>query len=209
MKTFLYSIHRLDFELSKIKFFFNHLPLDKYLDGKYRKRRYSKINYHHRHWRLLTPTSFTQSSEYNPYLGDVERKYDPLQGEVIEAKEFIAILDIFKELTLNFTNKPTDPFDVGVHFIRIECGADVEGLPVPEGIHRDGFKSVMILCVSRNNIQGGVSQIYKSKAEMPILEYVLEESEFIFLNDKILYHNATPIETEGGKGYRDAIVITH
>jgi hypothetical protein len=95
-----------------------------------------------------------------------------------------------------------------VHQIRVEVNND-SVTPVPEGIHQDGYNYVGIMCVSRNNIQGGVNKIYTLDEE-EIYNKVLDEGEMIIMNDRKVKHYVSNITRKDSlmKGYRDILVMT-
>ena len=49
--------------------------------------------------------------------------------------------------------------EVGFHQLRIKCGKDFVGYPVPEGWHKDGFDYVILVNFGSKNIKGGVTRI--------------------------------------------------
>ena len=103
-----------------------------------------------------------------------------------------------------------------VHQIRVECNENNVN-PIPEGIHKDGYEFVGIYCVSRENIEGGVTQLYDNDMNH-ILTCVLEQNQGIIINDTKYYHSITPIfsnfinnnltEEVSNTTYRDIFVIT-
>ena len=81
-----------------------------------------------------------------------------------------------------------------------------------EGIHQDGADYIISACVlNRYNISGGYSSIYDTNKKL-IQSYLLQGNDFIFQDDKKLYHYVTPIQYIARdsyieQGYRDIIGI--
>ena len=103
-------------------------------------------------------------------------------------------------------------YKFGIHFLRIKCGNNFVGYPVPEGWHKDGFDFVITLNVTSANIKGGTTRL---KTNMNLdkkddFAEFLKKGEFIFFNDNKYNHYTDPItiDKEKKKSYRDTIVIT-
>lgn len=186
---------------------FNDLPDDKYLKYQvknYRQRRFSQFIYKNGKFNEIIDTKFTQSLNQNRYLGGVNRKYSPIKKLV--NSEFIKILK--KNFLFILESKS---LHIGLHQIRIKCGKNFVGYPVPEGWHRDGFDFVAIVNIKSKNIAGGISRIRSSVSQnSDNYSCFLKTGEFIFFNDRKFYHYADPINISKNtsNGYRDTLVIT-
>lgn len=96
--------------------------------------------------------------------------------------------------------------DISVHQVRLISYLNKISDNAPEGIHRDGADYIVsALILNKNNILNGKSIIYdqdKNKLD----EYQLELGEFIFQEDKNLWHDITPILADNDYfGYRDIL----
>jgi hypothetical protein len=194
-------------EVGLFKNFFEEMPYDPYVEGDFRKRRYSTIRYdHYGKYEFLPHKKFIQSSDVNDLLGDVEREYEELEEDLVFSDDFKEVVDTFVKLS------GINPYitQIGVHQIRIMCSDDIKGEPAPEGRHQDGFDYIGIFCAERHNVDGGVSEIFANKDdEEPIIEKVLAEHELLIVNDREVFHNATGIQPNSDKpGYRDVFVFT-
>lgn len=96
---------------------------------------------------------------------------------------------------------------VNCHLIRTHAKDDIEGVPVPEGVHQDGVNFLIMGSVSRESINGGVSYVYQAKNADPIFETVLTPGEAIIIDDTQLFHMASPIVATDGEGHRDMILM--
>ena len=91
--------------------------------------------------------------------GDIKKsdKIQPIKKDVINT-----FIHITKELIYFLPNRTQQKADVGLHQIRITCGDDYVGYPVPEGWHKDGCNYVAIITLNYDNIVGGISRIRKN-----------------------------------------------
>ncbi|WED25929.1 2OG-Fe dioxygenase family protein [Vibrio sp. DW001] len=187
--------------------YFDDLPADKYVDSDHRYRSYAQFQAGNTGLVRLPHSTFTQSSEFNRVVGDVERDFAEMDNEMVQTPCFQHILKSFMQRT--GTDK--DNSVVHVHQIRVTCKSDATSAPAPEGIHQDGYRFVGIFCVQRKNIAGGFTQIFVSPVEQhPHLNTVLEENQFVILNDSRFFHHISEtLSSEAGeKGVRDVFVFT-
>lgn len=200
------ALHKVNsVDLKGLEQFFTNLPADPYLKGDYRFRRLSRFTVAAGSLVKLPHDYLYQSKKYNPLLGDVKREYSELEDGLIELGGFQKLFFSFIELC-QLNPKGTE---IAVHQIRTTCSPDNYGNPAPEGIHRDGVDFVGIFCVSRNNIEGGETHLYKTKKEPPVLNKILEPGEMLVVNDHKLSHFTTPIKpTASDLGTRDVFVFT-
>ena len=188
---------------------FNKLPPDTNEKSKgffFRFRKFSKLNYIKRKFIIDPGSNFYQKRKMNRSAGGKLRKFANLDKKILSKisrlidKNFIIFLD---------TNKN---YKFGIHFLRIKCGNNFVGYPVPEGWHKDGFDFVITLNVTSSNIKGGTTRL---KTNMNLdkkddFAEFLKKGEFIFFNDNKYNHYTDPItiDKEKKKSYRDTIVIT-
>jgi len=66
-----------------------------------------------------------------------------------------------------------------------------------------------MLCVSRNNIIGGVSSVYGRNGAI-IFTGIVEPGEMLLIDDAELWHDASPIRRmdDSRPGHRDILIIT-
>jgi len=184
--------------------FFQDLPVDPYMRGKYRSRRLSRFTFSGDKLIKLPHGHLFQSKNYNPLSGDIKREFAELDDALVE-------LDIFKNLILAFTNscKLHPEAEIGIHQIRTTCSPNNLGNPAPEGIHQDGTDFIGIFSVGRDNIQGGETHLYAGKKEKPVFNKILQPGELIVVNDHDFFHFTTPIKPEiPALGSRDVFVLT-
>jgi len=195
--------------LNGIKNSFNSLPEDEYLkfvNRNFRNRRFSKIIHFKNKFFFTQNTIFKQNKIQNRYLGGIRRKYQPIKTNIIKK------INIFIKDNFNFLIDKKK-IELGYHQIRITCGEDYVGYPVPEGWHKDGFDYVALINFASKNILGGISRIRNEigkKDDVDNYSCFLNSGEFLFFSDKEFYHFTDPIIVNSGKkkGYRDTIVVT-
>lgn len=186
---------------------FEGLSPDPYLESNCRFRAFSQYKNVNGQFEKLNNNSFTQSSDVNRLIGDVERKFEHISAEMDQHPQFQELLSTFAQRTnVNTFEKP-----IGVHQIRVICSNDQSGSPAPEGIHQDGFDYVGIFCVKRDNISGAYTQVFSSPVDQhPHMSTTIEENQFIILNDRHFYHYVTetlPYDSSRD-GVRDVFVFT-
>ncbi len=194
------SINTTDFQP-----FFENLPIDPYIKGKYRSRRLSRFIVSRDKLVKLPRGYLLQSREYNPLLGGIKREFAELDNALIE-------LDIFKHLIFAFCDscQLDREAEIDVHQIRTTCSPNNLGNPAPEGIHRDGSDFIGIFSAGRHNIKGGATHLYAAKKEKPVFNKVLQPGEIILVNEHQFFHFTTPIKPQNpGLGTRDVFVINY
>ncbi len=184
---------------------FDHLPVDPYIQGAFRRRRFSRFTGAPTHLHRLEHKYFIQSSKINKLAGDIKRDFPELEDNLKDLPEFQRIVEAFVDFS------KIDPMvtEMGVHQIRIVASKNEQGEPAPEGIHQDGFDFVGIFCIKRDGITGGETHLYRDKEAAPIFDKVLQPGEFVMVNDRTLYHYASAVApTSDADGVRDVFVIT-
>jgi hypothetical protein len=100
-------------------------------------------------------------------------------------------------------------YAVGFNMIRVVADDDRMGSPAP-GLHQDGYEFSCHIAITRSNAAGGTSILATAKQpEAVILEYTLQDREFVFFNDTRLYHTATPVTCRIGgiPAHRDMVIL--
>jgi len=193
---------------------FNSLPNTNHLDGKYRLRRFGRVELRTTFWNCqqeievesLNETEFTQSEEFNKHQGGMLRKFEGIEKEVLDSKGLKEML-----LTFKTANDLPDGQHVDIHQMRvIPCEEEFgEFTPVsPEGVHQDGFSHIAMIGVARHNINGGELLAYNTQDSSPFMVYKLLAGEMLMLDDSRLWHNATPISrVSEGEAFGDWFIF--
>ena len=196
----------------------NFLEQDQYMldQGKYRYRKHTVFSASSLDLYPIIPQKnkpHFQHINYNELNGGIERWYKPIDKEVLINPCFyyqlLYPLKIFNALEKNNIEENFFEWYIEAHQFRIYAKNE-EGKPTPEGIHRDGVSYVYISMVQKKNIYGGVSRIFDNKKDI-IKKVEMEKTfESLYLDDKMLYHDVSPIRPKNNQedAFRDVLVVT-
>lgn len=190
----------------------NDLGLDTFMadGGRYRRRRFAAFAVapgllerkpHQPHW---------QSRDYNPLNGGVQRWFEPVTDAIAHhpvTRGVIATgLDLFDPLS----PASDAPWHVEMHQFRIEARAGEQGLPTPEGMHRDGVDWVIVMLVDRQNVDSGVTDIFAPDGSSLGSFTLTTPGDAVFLDDHRVLHGVTPIRPRNAQApaVRDVLVVT-
>ena len=205
----LFRIDKLEEGIVKnIQPFFEDLPETDHKDGKYRLRKYSVVkplitgHLLPTEFAKLDITTFTQSSDYNDFQGDIERTFEPLDDELVVNPAFVSICNLFY---YTFSLAPHQPIEVHQMRVLPKKGGKLS----PEGVHQDGFDHIAMIGIRRENISGGDMHILREKEGDSIVNTPLLDGEIAFLNDRIVWHNGTPVKKidKDRDGFMDFMVL--
>ena len=197
-------LDRLDEELIKeVQSSFNDLPHTGHADSEFRLRRYSVIDF------CGVPvgeSTFTQSSDYNKYQGDVLREFEAIEDSVVNSKCFKRMLGLFRyagEIDLE---------DIEVHQMRVTVPKSMTVAELsPEGPHQDGYDAVGIFSINRHNLCGGELLVFDDKDAHPFWTMILKPGEVVVFNDREVWHDGNSVtrDVEGvDENYMDVFVFT-
>ena len=143
--------------------------------------------------------------EHNRLTGHIERPIESALPEV-DFKPYIAYG--FREIHARW---PLDDDErewlVNCHQIRTHAFEDRTGDPAPEGIHRDGVEFIMMGCVEKRGVVGGVSHLYDGEDGVPLFGTTLEPGQVLLVDDRELHHMASPVVATAAEGHRDMILM--
>lgn len=185
---------------------FADLSLDIYVPVKNRYRRFTQYRMRHENndWQFesLPHRAYVTYSKFNSVAGGVEREYEPI------------ITDFTGHIRLAANSIPLDTADewqINVHQYRIFVKErELEGVIVPEGLHKDGHDYVFIGVYDRHNITGAeLSLRPDNDKETPFFITTLPAGKGVVFEDKIMWHYVTQIEPIDGQktAYRDTVVV--
>ena len=188
---------------------FDDLPIDKYYNNK-RYRAFSLLNVNNLNTEnkveIVDNLNFYQSITYNHgNNGGIIREYSNISNILIEDMTFKNFLKIFvNTIERNISMKCEY---IQIHQIRVYC--DKISNKLPEGIHKDGFNMVGILCITRENIKNDNNKIYDDNKKL-VFNRQIEPGEFLIINDNKYYHEISEfnLENQFDVGYRDIFVFT-
>jgi hypothetical protein len=207
-----YSLETINtVNLEKIAHSFSNLPVDPYIKEKYRFRRLSSFKLVNNDLIKLPHTPLFQSKKYNRLVGNVVREFAELEQDLIKLPDFQSIVFEFGEFCKQcFTIEQIQAKEISVHQIRTIANPEEIGCPAPEGIHRDGVELVGIFSVSRHQIEGAATSLYKDQKSEPIFNKILNPGEFIVFSDRGFFHFTSTIKALTAEvGTRDVFVLTY
>lgn len=190
----------------------NTLSLDTYMadGGRYRRRRFGAFAVSAGGIARKAHQPHYQSRDYNPLNGGIERWFEPIADDIAAHPILQAGLRLCCSLFDSLTPNPPPVWHTEVHQFRIEARAGEQGLPTPEGLHRNGVDWVLVLLIARENIAEGVTTIY-DLAKNPLGSFTLAEPlDAAFVDDSRVYHGVTPVQPidPTRPAYRDVLVAT-
>ena len=97
-----------------------------------------------------------------------------------------------------------------MHQFRILANRSSQGLPTPEGMHRDGVDFALVLLIQRENVIQGTTSI-SDLDKNPIGEFTLAEPlDAAVVDDRYAFHGVTPIQAlqADQAAFRDVLVLT-
>ncbi len=189
----------------------SRLELDGHMadHGRYRRRRHAVYAASPGAELVLAPPQpHFQALEYNALNGGTARWFAPVEPALASGESLRTILDFCRALFEGLVGAV--PWHIELHQFRIEAGAGMDGLPTPEGMHRDGVDYVLVLLVRRSNIGRGTTIIGThdgSDADRFTLAHPFDAA---LLDDHRVYHGVTPVRAKDAAqaAFRDVLVVT-
>ena len=186
---------------------FENLPRTGHKDSEYRRRRYSIIKPYPGNVQSEPNTGFNQSSNYNKFQGDVDRKFEEVAPSVLTSPVLGKLLSLFLK-----SNGLDGGHRMEIHQMRVITGDyPHESVEVsPEGVHQDGYDHIAMIGVKRHNANGGHITVSREKIGASFIDMALEDGDMFMLNDKELWHNGTTLKPESPVdiAYIDLFVLT-
>nr|WP_241796559.1 2OG-Fe dioxygenase family protein [Vibrio rumoiensis] len=183
---------------------FESLPRTNHADGHYRLRRYSVVHLMNGKIVPSDKHEFMQTSDINHFQGDVVRRFESIENEVLQSQGLLTLCQLFTQ-----ANDLPNGQEIEIHQMRVVSVLD-ETPVAPEGVHQDGFDHIALIGVARHNIVGGEVMLYNDSHQAPFFRKVLEDGEIAILDDHHFWHNAQPIRAieHDKNGYMDIMVFT-
>jgi len=190
----------------------NDMPLDRYMadGGRYRRRRHATFAVTARGDVQRQPHQpHYQSTDYNTLNGGVERWFEPIADASAASESLHTILQ-FCSATFGTLAPQIARWHVEAHQFRIEARAGMQGLPTPEGMHRDGVDYVLVLLVRRQNIASGTTTIHAPDGRSLGSFTLTHPFDATLIDDARVFHGVTAVEPldAAQPAYRDVLVVT-
>jgi len=197
----------------------NALELDEYMadGGRYRRRRHAVYTASQNGAIERQPHQpHYQDLDYNPLHGGVARWFAPITDEIGSSQSLTTILEfcraLFGRLALSDSRRASadTAWKIEVHQFRIEARPGSEGLPTPEGLHRDGVDFVLVLLVNRVNIASGTTSIHAADGRELGRFTLTHPFDAALVDDSRVAHGVTAVNAiePSQPAYRDVLVVT-
>ncbi|WP_313076007.1 2OG-Fe dioxygenase family protein [Melaminivora sp.] len=185
------------------------LPPDEHLKdgGRYRCRRHACFVAEGAALEQVPHRAHYQPIEYNALHGGMLRWFGPMQAATVAQPAWQALLRAVAGVTRAVLAPGEERWFVEAHQFRIDTEGGI-GRPTPEGAHRDGVDLVAVFLVARENIKGGETRIFEAHGPGGQRFTLSEPWSVMLLDDARMIHETTPIQPEGGHGWRDTLVLT-
>lgn len=183
------------------------LPTDQYLKdgGRYRRRRHASFELAGPQARAMAHRAHWQPLSYNALHGGMQRWFEPMANEVVQAAAWQKLLCWLGGLASAAQGAQT--WYTEAHQFRIDT-TDGIGRPTPEGAHRDGVNWVAVFMVGRHGIKGGETRVFDMHSPRGQRFTLAEPWSVLLLDDSRVVHETTPIQPEVDGGWRDTLVVT-
>ena len=190
----------------------NDLELDEHMadGGRYRRRRHAVFGS-----AIEGPIErradqpHYQALDYNPLNGGIARWFAPIRADVCDGHSLRTIL-AFSRALFGRLGGDARQWKIEVHQFRIEAQLGSEGLPTPEGMHRDGVDFVLVLLVNRENIASGTTSIHGPDGRELGRFTLTSPFDAALVDDSRVAHGVTPVKAidAAQPAYRDVLVVT-
>ena len=197
-------------QLNALRDTWSRLPRDMYLrdGGRYRSRRHSCFVQdftssglsavpHRSHW---------QSASYNALHGGLERWFEPIEAQVVNAPVWTRLVASIGSVFARV--RKVERWFIEAHQFRIDTASGI-GRPTPEGAHRDGVDFVALMLVERYGIRGGETRVFDSNGPSGVRFTMSEPWSTLLMDDARVVHETTPIQPGEAPGFRDTLVLTY
>jgi hypothetical protein len=188
--------------------FWNDLPPDEALTdgGGYRYRRYGRLRVavgeDGPSFEVLPHTTFRQDGI--PLWRGADREFAPIDEKVLLHPGMHALAGFDAALATAICGRRS--WELGVHQIRMVASRDEDGLPTPEGRHRDGHWYIGMHLIRREDCRGGESTIYPEQGE-PARLTLRTPLDSVFVDDRLVTHEVSPTKPLRDAGIRDMLLI--
>ena len=153
-----------------------------------------------------------QGLDYNPLNGGIARWFAAITPEVGSGRALTTILEFCRALfgRLAPSESRGARWKIEAHQFRIEAQLGSEGLPTPEGMHRDGVDFVLVLLVNRANIASGTTSIHALDGRELGRFTLTVPLDAALVDDSRVAHGVTPVNAVDASqpAYRDVLIVT-
>jgi hypothetical protein len=188
--------------------FWENLEPDTDLPGglRYRYRRYGRVKVTVEDdtvaFEVLPHTSFRQDG-IRLWAGR-ERVFAPAPAEALLHPGMRGLLGFDARLGTALSGHKA--WHVGLHMIRVVAEAGADGMPTPEGRHRDGHMYIGMHMMRRTGCAGGESTVYPDGGS-PVTFTLGTPLDGVFVDDGRVTHEVSMITAVEPVGVRDMLLV--
>ncbi|WP_407686620.1 2OG-Fe dioxygenase family protein [Mycobacterium sp. HUMS_1102779] len=176
--------------------------------GVRRLRRYGQFLLHDGSVHRMPDRTFAQPDDSNPLYVGQDRDFAPLTDAFARDPLLHRLIKLLGRVATVLDD--VAEWNVKVHPFRVRSAAGGDGLPTPEGIHRDGVTLVSALFVGRRNAVGGESTVCDDAGRPLLTATLTEPGELLLGDDRRTLHGVSPIRPLDPRApaQRDVLVVT-
>ena len=126
--------------------FFSNLPVDPYIQGNFRRRRFSRFTGTPGNLHRLEHKYFVQSTKVNQLAGGIKRDFPELEDSLLELEAFQTVVASF----IDFSKIDPMVTEMGIHQIRIVASRTKRANRLPRASIRMASISSGIFCIKRD-----------------------------------------------------------
>lgn len=202
--TRLYNVKH-DIHFHQLQSEFSSLTVDPYVKNGFRRKHIVRYVKHKKEFVHVPNKPLFQSKQYNPTHGDIQRIYP----EFTPTNQCVLpdLLNLFADVA-QVPNGST----ILIQAQRITCSPYDPGFPSVEDWHQDNVTKVGVICVDRQNIEGGINQFRPTKHHPEdVCSIMLKPGYMVVFDDDQVQHRVTPITSQDkrGNGYRDVVLLSY
>lgn len=187
-----------------------HLAPDAYAAelGVTRLRRYGQYAFRDGTMRPQPRAVFAQPDDSNPLYVGRERVFEPLTDEFAGDPLLHKLIGMLARVAAALDE--VADWNVKVHPFRTRSAVDADGVPTPEGLHRDGVILVTSLLIGHRNAVGGESRVCAPDGRTLLTKVLTEPGTLLLGDDRRTLHSVSPVRPidDSGPAQRDVLVIT-
>lgn len=192
--------------------YWSDLEIDRYMNdgGSYRQRRFGRFKWKvgNTQAQLQPHRPYHQPIYFNPLNGGLQRDFAPVTPAMAENA---VLQELLSALATAYARiEDVGSWKINTYFNRIIARSEEDGLPVPEGMHRDGVKFSCLFLVNRFNVSGGETTLFDLMHKAAIHTKTLNlPGQAIIFRDDTVFHDTTSIKVIDSTqlGFRDLLVI--
>ena len=138
--------------------------------------------------------------QFKQYVNDSRNKtriFHTMESRFLNDIMLQTVFSSLTDLVWQLHNDAVE-LEMSIHQVRVLSYPNMSGDNAPEGIHQDGADVIVpVIVMNRSpHIKGAVSRTYSDDAKTLIDETIVQEGEFNFMQDRVLWHDVTKLDID-------------